>query len=755
MKAIYKIIGLSLFSFFLLPTSFARHIVGGEITYECLGGGHYNFTMRIYRDNNCTNCAGFDDMANVAIYRGSGGRYELVTTIYPTIDMIKDVAIPDYPCLIPPDVKTQEGIYNFSTKDQSGLTLPNIDESYFIVYQRCCRNETISNINRPDNSGATFSVEITPAAQKVCNNSPTYRFFPPTVICANEPLNFDHSAIDKDGDQLVYEFCSPILGGGIAGGPDDPTGDPASCGGIRPNPSCPPPFFGVSYKIPTYTPTEPLAGDPIVSISPTKGTITGIPKTIGQFVVGVCVSEYRNGVLLSQVRRDFQFNVASCTPLVVADILEDEKLGDKEFLINSCGNNTVTFINESFQRSNINSFFWEFDIKGVPTRFDSWDATVTFPDTGAYHGQMILNPGTSCGDTADIFVNVFPDIDADFDFEYDTCNFGPVGFVDLSKSGSGKITRWDWQFGDGHTSAVQNPNNTYAQAGEWPVSLLVEDVNDCTAEITKPITYFPVPPLIILEPSTFTGCAPLETLFKIKGTPFEIDSTYKVIWDLGDGTTVEELSPLHLYENSGLFDISVEVTSPLGCFTSAAFPNWVDVSASPVAAFSYTPKQPSNFNPTVNFIDESTGASSWSWMFGELGNSIRQNPSFTFRDTGLQTIQLVVTHPSGCADTVIQTIDVEPQVRYFLPNAFTPNNDDLNDYFGGKGVFAGMENFSFSIWNRWGEMIFETTDPNIGWNGQKNNVGKLSPNGVYVVLVSYRDPRGNKHELKGFATLIR
>ena len=116
---------------------------------------------------------------------------------------------------------------------------------------------------------------------------------------------------------------------------------------------------------------------------------------------------------------------------------------------------------------------------------------------------------------------------------------------------------------------------------------------------------------------------------------------------------------------------------------------------------------------------------------------------------------MIVTHESGCQDSLTQIIDVVPKVTYFLPNAFTPNSDNVNDFFRGKGFFDGMENFRLSIWNRWGELVFETSDPSEGWNGRKKNTGSLSPNGVYVCLVSYTGPRGGDFELKGFATLIK
>ena len=121
----------------------------------------------------------------------------------------------------------------------------------------------------------------------------------------------------------------------------------------------------------------------------------------------------------------------------------------------------------------------------------------------------------------------------------------------------------------------------------------------------------------------------------------------------------------------------------------------------------------------------------------------------------MYVIQQVVIHPSGCTDTLQQIIDIFPEVRYYLPNAFTPNNDSVNDFYKGVGVMTGATDFNLTIWNRWGEKIFETDDPEASWNGRKFNTGRDAPSGVYVVLVKYNDPRGNPFEIKGYATLIR
>ena len=741
MRRIYYIVLWSfLFSFISIDLE-AKHIIGGEITYVCNGGDSYTFTMKIYRDCSADG-ANFDTPAFIAFYRGSVFINKMDVDIN---GAIKDIPPVIKPCLILPDgICVEEAIYTFSR------TLPVSSQSYHIVYQRCCRNNTITNIFNPESSGATYTVELTPEAQAVCNTSPTFNSFPPIVICAGESIDFDHGATDVDGDQLIYEFCSPLLGGGN-NGLTDPFAA-AGCNGIKPDPPCAPPFNEVKFLLPAYSALKPMGGSPQITIDAATGFISGVPMNLGQYVVGVCIKEYRAGQLLSVVRRDFQFNVANCQPTVVAEIQHDEEIGDKEYVINSCGSNTVEFVNESFQQNYISSFFWQFEINGQQEIFNEWNPTITFPGLGTYEGVLALNPGEDCGDTAIIYVNVYPDIEANFSFIYDTCLAGPVDFTDLSTTGSGTMTNWDWDFGDALFSTDQNPSHLYGFPGMHEATLTVTDINNCKESLTQIINWYPVPPVLIIDPNTFLGCEPLPVYFNNLSTP--IDSTYDIVWDFGDGTTSNEISPSHVYENEGIYTISIQLTSPIGCYTDTIFPNWITVRPSPTAAFDYTPKRPSNFNPTVSFIDQSLETALWEWHFDEFDFSIEQNPVYTFPDTGIHEVRLIVTHQSGCQDTAIQRIDVEPQIRYFLPNAFTPNSDNLNDFFLGKGYFGGLSNFKMTIWNRWGELVYETTDPNSGWNGKKKNVGKLSPTGIYVCVVSFVGPRGQPTEIKGFATLL-
>ncbi|RMG86899.1 MAG: PKD domain-containing protein [Bacteroidetes bacterium] len=737
---------------------FAAHIIGGELTYECLGNNQYKFTMKIYRD-----CLGggadFDSFGNglpgtVTIYNGVGNNAQIVKIVNLASPQITSIE-PNVsnPCLVvPAGVCVEEGVYEFS------LSLNQSPKSYYIIYQRCCRNNTIANIAAPGDSGATYFIELTPESQSECNNSPTFNDFPPIVICAGEEINFDHSATDPDGDVLEYSLCTPYLGGG------NNTQSPELPTGVAPNPDLPPPYSPVVFVTP-YSFNSPLGGMPPdnLKIDKNTGLLTGVPTTTGQFVVGVCVKEFRNGKLLSTVRRDFQFNVTNCEPTVVADLAKDSLIfqgEDKVYYVRACGALGVPFENKSFQLSNIANYFWEFDLgNGDQIKVEgpgsaNWSPTINFPDTGQYVGKLVLNPGLLCNDTANIIVDVFPAIYSDFEYTYDTCIANPVVFTDLSHSDAGPntLTQWDWSFGDENGSKVQNPVHLYKIPGDLPVALTVTDINRCKATTVKNVRYFPVPKTLVIAPSEFVGCQPANIFFE--NLSFPIDESYDIVWDFGDGGVGTGVSPTYLYETPGIFTVSVDITSPIGCTTDTTWNDLITILPSPVADFSFTPEQPSSIEPTVQFTDHSIDAAKWRWDFGGLDFSFLPNPSFTFPDTGLHAVTLIVTHESGCRDTMIQFLDVIPEVRYFLPNAFTPNGDGVNDLFLAQGIMEGATNFRMTIWNRYGEQLFETTDPFEGWNGRKNNVGKRASQGVYLVLVTFTGPRGEKVEIRGLATLL-
>jgi PKD repeat protein len=571
----------------------AAHIIGGELTYECLGDDPgqtgnklYLFTMIVYRD-----CQGggaqFDSApgsftdATVSIFEGTDF-FSTIILDAPEVTFIDPNT--GNPCVeVPPNVCVEEGVYTFE------VSLPISNQTYTITYQRCCRNNSISNIFSPGESGATYTIELTPFAQTSCNNSPTFNNFPPPVICVNEPLSFDHSATDAEGDLLIYELCSPLLGGSIMN--------------VAPDPDAPPPYADVNFQTPTFTAQNPLAADPPLAIDQFTGLITGEPNLQGQFVVGICVSEFRNGQLLSKVQRDFQFNVAFCEPTVTAGTDGEPVAGGNdgnEFVYRTCNETVIEMVNTSFPLDNIIGYYWEIYRSTDTLTFNTKDVTVDFEQPGIYTGFMVLNPGSLCSDTATVYVQIAPPIAVDFESDYDTCVAGPVIFQDLTDTINNFVVSRFWDFGDGEQIVDSIPIHQYKAPGSYGVQYVISDSIGCTYTATDVVDWFPAPPIIVVDPSSFTGCPPLDIFLENLSEP--IDETYDIRWQFGDGDTSRLISPTHLYEDPGVYTIDLSITSPIGCTIDTTYRNLITVATPPVADFIFVDSVGiTNFNNTVQF----------------------------------------------------------------------------------------------------------------------------------------------------------
>lgn len=735
----------------------AAHLVGGEITYECLGIDTINgvpmitlaFTATMYRD--CQGMgASFDSPADFSIFNGSGNDWSFVDDTNAAVSISPDVPLTNDPCVEPPpNVCLDKGVYMFE------FTVPVSDESYMVVYQRCCRNNSIVNIVDPQDTGVSFTVTISPLAQSICNNSPVFNDLPPAVICGNKPFVFDHSAADQDGHSIVYEFCAPLDGGGTNGIFGNP-GNVNDCEGVNPDVfNCPPPYDPIIFKLPDFNAQIPLGAAANLLIDANSGLMTGSPMNTGQYVVGVCIKEYLNGELLGTVQRDFQFNVTQCVINVQAGIDDAEETAPKNLSLKHCGSDPLTIINSSQDEATIEGYLWQFYISSTETlEYDTRDVDVPFPDPGFYTGLMIVNPDVNgCSDTLFLEIDVFPDMEADFTLEYDTCVAEAVKFKDQSFTETGVILEWDWEFNTTSQSKEKDPKFFYDTPGEKSVFLQTRDLNGCIDTITKSFDYFPAPPVVVVEPNTFEGCAPSEILFNNLSSP--IDTTYQVLWDFGDGTFGTEINEIHEYSEIGVYSVGVQIVSPLDCEVSRTYPFWIEVLPEPIADFSFTPDEPKGEDVVMEFFNESTDAISWQYIFDEESSVYQPNPTFVFDTLGEHTVDLIVTHPSGCPDTIRKTFFIGPQSTYFIPNAFSPNGDGINDVFKGKGNFEYISDFEMSIYSRTGEQVFLTNDIEEGWNGRIRNVGKDLPPDVYVLKLFYLDAEDNPVDESGFITLVR
>src|SRR4051812_38650650 len=178
----------------IVQKSFATHIVGGEIYYDYLGGSNYRITLKVYRD--CyTGMAPYDNPATIFIFNSSGAFIDSVEIPFPG-SVTLPVTISN-PCFTPPtNICVEEAVY------VTTVHLPNSPGGYNIVYQRCCRNNTILNLISPGSVGSTYMAHIPDNTVAPGNSSPRYNNFPPIFLCSGVPLLFDHSATDPDGDSL-------------------------------------------------------------------------------------------------------------------------------------------------------------------------------------------------------------------------------------------------------------------------------------------------------------------------------------------------------------------------------------------------------------------------------------------------------------------------------------------------------------------------------------------------------------------------
>jgi len=178
------------------------------------------------------------------------------------------------------------------------------------------------------------------------------------------------------------------------------------------------------------------------------------------------------------------------------------------------------------------------------------------------------------------------------------------------------------------------------------------------------------------------------------------------------------------------------------------------VYPNPNASFTVEPKNSTIIDPVISITDLSVGANYWNWNFGDMTTSVLENPpAHTYSDTGTYQLTLITSTQYNCADTTFQTIVIEPDFVFYIPNAFTPNDDGVNDTFTGKGIF--IKEFEMSIFDRWGNLIFLSTNISKGWDGRANHGNEIAQQDVYVYVIKVIDFKNKKHNYKGIVTLAR
>jgi len=711
------IVSVSLFLLALGHPCFATHIVGGEIYYKCLGNNDYEVTLKVYRD--CINGqAPFDNPAAVGVYDANG---TLITTLMLPLPGSTPLPVTlNNPCYVAPaNVCVEEAIY------VGNVNLPPLAGGYYLAYQRCCRNNTILNLVNPGNVGATYMGFIPDPATVSCNSAPHYNNFPPLFLCAGLPLVFDHSATDPDGDSLAYELCDPY--------------DGATAASPMPVPPAAPPYGLVPFDgAAGYSGSYPMSANPALTIDPVTGLLTGTPNMIGQWVVGVCVKEYRQGVLLSTNKRDFQFNVTNCPNVTVSAVPSQQTF---------CFGFTVNFSNQSM---NANGYRWDF---GDPAATNDTSRLVipawTYSAPGTYTVMLIASPGLTCADTSYSVFKIDPLLQPSFVPPPSQCLEGNAyNFAAGGAFQGGPGTNFTWQFGPGSNPPISNDQNpagvNFLTQGVHTVTLTINE-NGCVGSYVSNVTVNPMA-TATFNMAPLTSCPPFTVVFKDNSNPAGRILNYN--WTFGDGNTSTLSTPTNTYVNIGSYNVSVSMlaTNAFGCnkWYNFNIPNAVTVNPIPHAEISANPLVTSIFEPEITFTDLSSNGINCSLLFGD-GNTFSGcnfgTTTHTYSTYGMFQATQILMNGTGCTDTFRLDIEIKPEYRYFVPNAFTINNDGLNEIFAPS--IMGVRDYDFSIFDRWGKKIFETNSLNHGWDGTFK--GDPCQQDVYVYKIKYIDEVDNKY----------
>ncbi len=378
------------------------HIVGGEVNYKLIEFNtdstvvRYRVNFTLYRDKN-SGGAFFDlgDLAVFGIYRknatGEWNYYDEIRGVDP--GPILDIELPDIPCFEEDELLALEkGIYSFI------VSLPVDDGIYLINYSRCCRSPLITNLEDPDENGFTWNVIISTEAAKIKNSSPEFSESIPVLACLGEEITFDQSATDTDGDILIYSLCAPLIAGGDADATAGGTGMDGCCDCVRPDPNrCPPSFDEVTYSD-THNSLSPLGENSSITMDNSTGMLTLNSAVTGSFAVGICIEEYRAGILIGSYVRDITLTVFSCEPLPTTNYYLDsdfDSYGNPDSVIVDC-QSSEGYVLLSGDCDDTNGFInpGEEDIpnNGIDEDCDGLDAISSTENTEEDNFQFYPNP---------------------------------------------------------------------------------------------------------------------------------------------------------------------------------------------------------------------------------------------------------------------------------------------------------------------------------------------------------------------------
>ncbi|MDG1260364.1 MAG: PKD domain-containing protein [Flavobacteriales bacterium] len=404
------------------------------------------------------------------------------------------------------------------------------------------------------------------------------------------------------------------------------------------------------------------------------------------------------------------------------------------------------------------SYFWDFDDGDTHTIPEPQH--MFFNDTQedvVYEVMMVAEGYTGCFDTTYIDVTVFANPDADFTATPQLQAFPDTDIDLMNESIAGASADYFWDMGDGTVLNGIDPGNyDYGTYGEFTITLTIDN-GSCQDTFQQTIEITPPPPVAaFLGPAS--GCAPLTVNFE--------DFSEFVIgwnWDFGDGGTANVSNPSYTYYTPGTYTVSLTVDGLLAGTTDTQVQTAIiEVFPQAIAAFTVTPDEISVPGDPIYTVNLSQNATNYVWDFGDGTTSTEFNPIHYYQNEGFYTIELTANNQYNCPTTytLVDAVFAKEDGQISFPNAFTPTNESNGGIYNPNGfsndvffpIHKGVIEYQIQVFNKWGELLFESNDLNIGWDGHYRN--EMCKQDVYAWKVKARFIDGNEIIKAGDVTLL-
>lgn len=444
---------------------------------------------------------------------------------------------------------------------------------------------------------------------------------------------------------------------------------------------------------------------------------------------------------------------ASCHRVVLDSILVFQE-PDADFTFPTsleCGNLTAVFTNTT---SGGGTYAWDFGVPVIVTDVSTETSPeFTFPSSGSYDVLLVAEGAGGCTDSVMKIVQINDAMIVEIDSEDSLCITGnSFTFTATYEGPPGAV--YSWNFGSQATpqnaTGITVPDVVFSSTGNHIISFS-SSLGNCSATELKNI-------FLIREPEIAFGIRPGTTCVPYLAEFIDssnADTPLDYSWNFGDNTTSTLANPTHLYDTPGFYDVSLQIATTTGCVRTLNLdkPKFIHVYPKVVAGFDANPHQTDLCSPEVTITSHAQHASIYLYRTGE-GEQVFTVPApvFIYKEDGTKNVLQVVSNEGGCVDSARLTILIEP-VPVYIPNTFTPDGNKFNNTFFPVSDFE-MSDWEFRIYNKWGELIFESTDQTgSAWDGTHR--GQPSQDGTYGYYLRYTSCDGKAIEMNGFVNLLR